>query len=84
MTYSPRDAVRYLAMTARIELRDDEVTTLLEESGEYIDRMGRAVRSAAQEYEAFVIKLAAEMVARRSATPTTEHEAPMNGIQRSN
>ncbi len=81
LTYGPREAIRYMSRIGSIELTDTEITALIAASGDAIEAKGQAVRVAAQEYEAFVIRLSAEMVARRDSN--TEHEAPMNGLQRS-
>lgn len=58
MKYTLRSAVQFLASNAGIELTDDELTRLLDESGEAIEAKGRAVREASQAYEQFVVDLA--------------------------
>lgn len=65
LTYGPREAIRYIAGSGGIDLTDEELSTILAESIDVIEGKGRAVREAAKEYEELVIRIAAEMLARR-------------------
>ncbi len=84
MKYSLREAISYIAKAAAIDISDGEVSTLILEQGDVIEGAGRAVRDMAKDYEALVILLAAEMVARRNPAPTPEREPDMSVQHRSN
>jgi hypothetical protein len=78
MNYSPRVAILHIAQSQGIRLSDAEVADMIVESIEEIEGAGMAVREAAQKYEAIVVKIAAEMVARRPCTEVPMNEYPSN------
>ena len=78
MIYSQRDALRHIAGNAHLDLTDDEVATAIAESGESIEASGRAVREAAQAYEAHVIRVAAEIISRRHPAPEVQMQSELS------